>query len=40
MMAEKFNFLCLEIHNYIAEADADHIAEADADLIPVPGESE
>ena len=40
MITEKFHFLCLEIQNYIAEADADHIAEADADLIPVPGESE
>ena len=31
-MADKFHFLCSEIQNYIAEADAD--------LIPVPGELE
>ena len=32
MMADEFNFLWLEIQNYIAEADAD--------LIPVPGQLE
>ena len=32
MMADEFNFLWSQIHNYIAEADAD--------LIPVPGQLE
>ena len=32
MMADEFNFLWLQIRNYIAEADAD--------LIPVPGQLE
>ena len=32
MMADEFNFLWLEIQNYIAEADAD--------AIPIPGQLE